>query len=193
MSMTPVNDPERRLEVELLSRMATGDTEAFASFYRRSSNGLYAFALKMMNDPGDAEDVLQDAYSYMWRKAFSYDAARSSPFTWAVMIVRNKAIDRLRSRQRQTRIVEKATSEHLHFDDADDVSAEEPARRERCAQVRAALAEISSDQKQAVEMAFFGGLTHEQIAEQLGAPLGTVKARIRRGLLKLRDCLKGAS
>ena len=88
--------------------------------------------------------------------------------------------------------MEKATTEFLHFQDADDTSAREPVRREQCAEVRAALAEIPDEQKQVVELAFFGGLTHEQIAERLATPLGTIKARIRRGLLKLRDQLKGA-
>ena len=189
--MNPATDADRQRDVELLARVAQGDEQAFAQFYRRSADGLYGLALKMMNDSGEAEDVLQDGFSYMWKRAATYDPVRSSPFTWAVMIVRNKAIDRLRSRQRQARIVEKATVDFLHFTDADDVSAREPVRREQCANVRAALAEIPGDQKQVVELAFFGGLTHEQIAQRLDTPLGTVKARIRRGLLRLRDCLKG--
>ncbi len=191
--MSQAADTERRMAVELLARIAQGDEQAFAQFYRRSANALYALALKIVNDPVEAEDVLQDGFTYMWRKAFTYDAARSSPFTWAVMIVRNKAIDRLRLRQRQARIVEKATEEYLHFEDFDAISAHEPERREQCARVRAALAEIPGEQKKAVELAFFGGLTHEQIAERLGAPLGTIKARIRRALLRLRDSLKGSA
>ena len=190
MSTTP--NPERERDVELLARVAQGDEQAFAQFYRRCADGLYGMAVKMMNDSSEAQDVLQDGFSYMWKKAGTYDPARSSPFTWAVMIVRNKAIDRLRVRQRQARIVEKATTEFLHFADADDVSAREPVRREQCAEVRRALAEIPDEQKQVVELAFFAGLTHEQIAERLATPLGTIKARIRRGLLKLRDHLKGA-
>ena len=189
--MNAVN-PERQKDVELLARVAKGDEQAFAQFYRRTADGLYSLALKMMNDSGEAEDVLQDGFSYMWKRAATYDPARSSPFTWAVMIVRNKAIDRLRSRQRQARIVEKATTAFLHFSDTDDASAREPVRREQCAEVRAALTEIPDDQKQVVELAFFGGLTHEQIAQRLDTPLGTIKARIRRGLLRLRDRLKGA-
>ena len=190
--MNPAPDTERQRDVDLLARVAQGDEQAFAQFYRRSADGLFGLALKMMNDSGEAEDVLQDGFSYMWKRAATYDSSRSSPFTWAVMIVRNKAIDRLRVRQRQARTVEKATVEFLHFTDTDDVSAREPERREQCAEVRTALAEIPGDQKQAIEMAFLGGLTHEQIAQQLDTPLGTVKARIRRGLLRLRDCLKGA-
>ena len=191
--MSQADEAERRLEVELLARIAQRDERAFAHFHERFAGSLYALALKIVNDAAEAEDVLQEGFLYMWRKAHTYDAGRSSPFTWAVMIVRNKAIDRLRMRQRQTRIVESATNEYLHFENADDVSALEPERRERCLRVRAALGEIAGDQRQAVELAFFGGLTHDQIAEQLATPLGTIKARIRRGLLRLRDCLKGGA
>ena len=190
MSATP--NPERERDVELLALVAKGDEQAFAQFYKRRADGLYGLALKMMNDSGEAEDVLQDGFSYMWKKAATYDPARSSPFTWAVMIVRNKAIDRLRSRQRQARILGRATTEFLHFTEADDVSAREPVRREQCAEVRAALADMPGDQKQVIELAFFGGLTHDQIAQRLETPLGTIKARIRRGLLRMRDVLKGA-
>jgi RNA polymerase sigma-70 factor, ECF subfamily len=189
--MSQADEAERRLEVELLARIAQRDERAFRHFHERFAGSLYALALKIVNDPTEAEDVLQEGFLYMWRKAHTYDSARSSPFTWAVMIVRNKAIDRLRMRQRQTRIVEKATTEYLHFENSDDISALEPERRERCLRVRAALNDIAGDQRQAVELAFFGGLTHDQIAEQLATPLGTIKARIRRGLLRLRDSMKG--
>jgi RNA polymerase sigma-70 factor (ECF subfamily) len=108
------------------------------------------------------------------------------------MIVRNKAIDRLRSRQRNERLQEKVTSEAGFFAEQDDFSALEPLSRERHAQVREALRQIAPEQRQAVELAFFSGLTHEQIAEKLGIPLGTIKARIRRGLLRLRDFFQDA-
>jgi RNA polymerase sigma-70 factor (ECF subfamily) len=144
----------------------------------------------MMRDEKEAEDVLQEGFAHIWRRASTYDPARSSPFTWAVMILRNKAIDRLRVRQRLDRTIEKATVEFSHFPEADTAAAGEPERRDRGALIRSALAQIPAEQKQAVELAFFSGLTHEQIAEKLGAPLGTVKARVRRGLLKLREFLQ---
>jgi RNA polymerase sigma-70 factor (ECF subfamily) len=103
------------------------------------------------------------------------------------MIVRNKAIDRLRARQRGERLREKVTAEAGLFADEVDTSAQEPVSRERKVQVREALQQIAPEQRQAVELAFFSGLTHEQIAQRLGTPLGTIKARIRRGLLRLRD------
>jgi RNA polymerase sigma-70 factor (ECF subfamily) len=144
----------------------------------------------MMNDAKEAEDVLQEGFTYIWRKAATFDPARSSPFAWAVMITRNKAIDRLRVRQRLDKLREKVISEESFYPDKDETSANEPALRERGALIRSALHQIPEEQRQALELSFFSGLTHEQIAERLDTPLGTIKARIRRGLLRLRDCLK---
>jgi len=140
-----------------------------------------------MNDAGEAEEVLQEGFTYIWRKAASFDPSRSSAFAWAVMIVRNKAIDKLRVRQRGERLREKIAGQTDLAAVSDEQSAHQPALRERGELVRSALEQIGTDQRQALELAFFGGLTHAQIAEHLEVPLGTVKARIRRGLLKMRD------
>lgn len=188
--MTPPSDPERRLDSELLVRVGAGDEAAFAQLYDRFAPGLYSLVLKMVRDEKEAEDVLQEGFTHVWRRATTYDPARSSAFTWAVMVFRNKAIDRLRGRQRRERVVEKAGEDPLAMPDRDARSADVPAMLEEVAMVRAALEQISPEQKEAVELAFFSGLTHEQIAERLATPLGTVKARIRRGLLRLRDFLK---
>jgi RNA polymerase sigma-70 factor (ECF subfamily) len=141
----------------------------------------------MMNDAKEAEDVLQEGFTYIWRRAGSFDPSRSTAFAWAVMIVRNKAIDRLRVRQRGERLRERA--EQSFVLERDETSAQEPTLRERSAIVRSALQQIPQEQREALELAFFGGLTHEEIADRLTTPLGTIKARIRRGLLKLRDYL----
>lgn len=188
--MSSANAADRQLEVELLARTANGDQSAFAMLYDRFAPGLFSMTVKMMHDEKEAEDVLQEGFSQIWRRAASYDPTRSSPFTWSVMILRNKAIDRLRVRQRLERTLERATVEFAHFAESDDVSSGEAERRDEGEQVRAALTGIPEEQRHAVELAFFGGLTHEQIAEKLATPLGTIKARIRRGLLKLRDALK---
>jgi RNA polymerase sigma-70 factor (ECF subfamily) len=178
---------EHQYNADLVKLAANGDEAAFGILYSRLAPGLYGMAFRMMNDAKEAEDVLQEGFTYIWRKANNYDPARSSAYAWAVMIVRNKAIDRLRARQRGDRLREKVTSEAGSFAERDDSSAQVPLSRERNAEVREALKKIAPEQRQAVELAFFSGLTHEQIAEQLGAPLGTIKARIRRGLLRLRD------
>jgi RNA polymerase sigma-70 factor, ECF subfamily len=178
---------EHQYNADLVKLAANGDEAAFGILYSRLAPCLYGMAFRMMNDAKEAEDVLQEGFTYIWRKANNYDPARSSAYAWAVMIVRNKAIDRLRARQRGDRLREKVTSETGFFAERDDSSAQVPISRERNAEVREALQKIAPEQRQAVELAFFSGLTHEQIAEQLGAPLGTIKARIRRGLLRLRD------
>ncbi len=188
--MTSAKAADRQLDAQLMARIAQGDEVAFGALYDRFSPGLYSFVLRMVRDEKEAEDVLQEGFAHIWRRAATYDPARSSPFTWAVMILRNKAIDRLRVRRRIDRTLEKATVEFSHFPEADESSAQEAERRDEGTLVRSALTQIPAEQKQAVELAFFGGFTHEQIAEKLGAPLGTIKARIRRGLLKLRDYLK---
>ena len=188
--MTSAKEADRQIDADLLARIATGDQEAFGKLYDRFSPGLFSFVLRMMHDEKETEDVLQEGFAHIWRRASTYDSARSSPFTWAVMIFRNKAIDRLRVRHRLERTMEKATLEFSHFPEADEAAAGEAERREEGTQIRSALTLIPAEQRQAVELAFFSGLTHEQIAEKLSTPLGTIKARIRRGLLKLRDFLK---
>ncbi len=188
--MTSTKEADRQHDAQLLAHIASGDEAAFGALYDRFSPGLFSLVLRMMHDEKEAEDVLQEGFAHIWRRASTYDAARSSPFTWAVMILRNKAIDRLRVRQRLERTMEKATVEFSHFPEADETTAGEAERRDDGALVRSALTQIPAEQQQAVELAFFSGLTHEQIAEKLGTPLGTIKARIRRGLLKLRECMK---
>jgi RNA polymerase sigma-70 factor (ECF subfamily) len=182
-----VDEFHNQYNADLVKLAANGDEAAFSILYGRLAPALYGMAFRMMNDAKEAEDVLQEGFTYIWRRANSYDPARSSAYAWAVMIVRNKAIDKLRSRQRGERLREKVTGETELFAEQDEVSAQEPLFRERNAQVREALKQIAPEQRQALELAFFSGLTHEQIAEQLGIPLGTIKARIRRGLIRLRD------
>lgn len=171
----------------LLSRIAQGDEQAFAKFYDLFANGLYSLVFKILNDAKEAEDVLQEGFAQIWKKASTYDGSRSSAFTWSVMILRNKAIDHIRSRQRQSRLIEEAALEFSR--DAEPENDDGVFQNEKRAIVRAALDKIPGEQRQAIDLAFFSGLTQAQISEKLGEPLGTVKARIRRGLLKLRDFL----
>jgi RNA polymerase sigma-70 factor, ECF subfamily len=185
--------PSNEADAELVRQLRSGDEKAFATFYDRFAPGLFSMIYAILHDQKESEDVLQEALVQMWKRAGTYDASRSSLFTWAVMISRHKAIDRLRSRQRQTRLAEAVAS------GTDDVAASAPAERadnvlartDERARVRAALAQLGDAQREAVELAFFAGLTQTQIAEKLGEPLGTVKARIRRGLLTLREVLGG--
>ncbi len=178
-------------EATLLHRVAAGDARAFDELYTRWSPMLYGLTCKILDDPKEAEDALQEGFLHIWHKAASYDAGRSSPTTWAYMIFRNKAIDRLRARERRGRGMERIAIEEPHQAGPMEDPEEGAEVNERRQAVKFALESIPPDQREAVRLAFFSGLTQIEIAERLGAPLGTVKARIRRGLLKLADTLKG--
>lgn len=183
------------VDVDLVRRMSNGDEDAFATFYDRFAPGLFSMIYAILHDQKESEDVLQEAFVQMWKRTATYDASRSSLFTWAVMISRHKAIDRLRSRQRQSRLTEAVASETnaVPASDPADRADNALARSDECERVRAALGQLGVAQREAIELAFFAGLTQTQISERLGAPLGTVKARIRRGLLALREVLGGIS
>lgn len=184
-------DSQRQVDAELLSQVAAGDEVAFGKLYDRFSPGLYSMVIKMTGDEAEAQDVLQEAFAHIWRKAVTFDPRRSAAFTWAVMVTRNKCIDRLRVRQRFARIAERAAAEDASKPGMDDMSAELAELRDERGRVRTALDQVTPDQRQAIEMAFFNDFTHEEIAERLSTPLGTVKARIRRGLMRLREVLEG--
>ena len=177
--------------------MRAGDEAGFAAFYDRFAPGLFSVIYTILRDQKESEDILQEAFVQMWKRTATYDPTRSSLFTWAVMISRHKAIDRLRSRQRQSRLAEAVITE-AKKDSAVATSTGDRAdiamvRQDERARVRAALTRLTDAQREAIDLAFFAGLTQTQIAEKLGAPLGTVKARIRNGLMALRDALKRSS
>jgi RNA polymerase sigma-70 factor (ECF subfamily) len=178
-------------EVALLRRISEGDSRAFDEIYTLWSPMLYGLLCKILEDPREAEDALQEGFLHLWRKADTYDPSRSSPTTWAYMIFRNKAIDRLRSRERRGRGMERIAGEESGIASVAVDPGEDAESQERREAVKAALESIPADQREAVSMAFFSGMTQTEIAQKLGAPLGTIKARIRRGLLKLGDALKG--
>ena len=190
--MSAAKAAERALDVQLLARTAAGEEAAFAALYDRFAPGLFSMIVKMTHDEKEAEDVLQEGFAHIWRRAATYDAARSSPFTWAVMILRNKAIDRLRALRRRYIFIGEITSE-AEEQSPDVRSASGPDdvfNPDQAALVRSAVATLPLEQRQAIEMAFLGGMTQNEIAESLRQPLGTIKARIRRGMLKLRQSLR---
>jgi RNA polymerase sigma-70 factor (ECF subfamily) len=179
----------------LLRRIAERDRQAFAEFYDRFSRPLYATAFRIVQDAAEAQDVIHDAFVVVWEKAATFQSQRGSAFSWVVSLVRNRAIDRVRSRRRRHELLSASVPADLGYT---EVSQHQPADRQAAISdegqaVRVALAALSPDQQTALELAFFGGFTQEQIAQRLQGPLGTVKARIRRGLLKLRDALASRS
>ncbi len=188
-----IDPSQQRAYNELLERIATGDQDAFSALYDRLSGPLFSLALQMLGDRAEAEEALQEVSLQLWKHAARYDARRSSVFTWAVMMTRSKAIDRLRARGRRQRVVagsieDYETGPELASEAAN--AADNTVKKDEAARVRAALRALPGEQREAIELAFFSDLTHAEIASQKSEPLGTVKARIRRGLMRLRDGLK---
>ena len=178
---------------EMIERIGRGDQSAFSALYDRLSRPLYSLALRMLGDAGDAQDALQDVFLQIWSRAATYNPEQSTVFSWTVLLTRSRVIDRLRARKRRLRLVDSTTGD----EDADvaDASTMESAadtadKNDEAARVRSVLNNLPSEQREAIELAFFGHLTHHEIAARLGEPLGTIKARIRRGLLKLRERLR---
>ena len=172
-----------------LVRVAGGDRAALNLVYRDTSAKLFGVCLRILNNRSEAEDVLQEVYVTVWRKAAAFDPGRASPITWMVAIARNRAIDRLRA---------SAISRRMEpIEAADAVSDPAPAAVERVelAQQRQRLAgcleELESRHSAAIRAAFLDGSTYEELAARMSVPLGTMKSWIRRGLLKLRACLEG--
>jgi RNA polymerase sigma-70 factor, ECF subfamily len=189
-----VSDPalqERQRDDALLRRIGNGDRNAFSEFYDLYASLLFSIAVKILNDPKEAEDVLQEVFVQIWEKAGTFDPRLGKPAGWATTLARNKAIDRLRASHRRSRLIDDATAE-LAPAAGDSPGANEAVfGREKSGLIRSAVAGLPVDQRQAIELAFFGGLTQNEISDRLREPLGTIKARIRRGMLKLRDQLEG--
>lgn len=177
-------------QAHLLRRIAAQDREALAEFYDQTAAVLCSVAVRILGDPHEAEEVVQDVFVQIWNKAATFDGALGAPFHWALGITRYRSIDRLRARQRRARVLEEATEESDNHPAASPPQSDFALSEEELVNVRSAVKSLPQDQRQAIELAFFNGLTHQEIAAALSEPLGTVKARIRRGMLKLRDTLE---
>jgi RNA polymerase sigma-70 factor, ECF subfamily len=189
---TWVNEQESQdRDIELLRQIAAGDRTSFAEFYDRHSALMFSVACKILNDSNEAEDVLQEAFMQIWEKAAKFDPKLGRASSWAVILVRNKAIDRIRASQRRTRLAEQAGEEQGSAARVDDTTNEAIYGHEKANLIQTAIVELPAEQRRAIELAYFSGLTQDEISKKLNEPLGTIKARIRRGLLKLRDQLEG--
>jgi RNA polymerase sigma-70 factor (ECF subfamily) len=185
-------DEANDTQTQLLRRVAAQDRQALAEFYDLVAGVLFSTSVRILSDPQEAEEVIQDVFVQIWDKASTFDVNLGSPFHWALSITRNRSIDRLRSRQRRSRLLEELRGESPPDTEIFSAPAEAEGRlgSEDAAAVRSAVNSLPAEQRQAIELAFFGGLTHAEIATAVGEPLGTIKARIRRGMLKLRDSLQ---
>jgi RNA polymerase sigma-70 factor (ECF subfamily) len=187
----PTNDlylEEQKEEVEMLLAIAKGDKDAFSRLHERFSGVVHSTIYKVLNDVMDTEDVAQEVFAAVWRKAELYSEKKGKPLTWVTTMARNRAIDRLRYKQRQSRLNDDFKVESGTFAAPTRVDTPESAdSNDRHRIVRSAVMELSNEQRDAIQMAFFSGLTQSEIADKLGEPLGTVKARIRRGMLRLRS------
>jgi RNA polymerase sigma-70 factor, ECF subfamily len=177
-----VDDGNLDLET-CIDRVAAGDQVAFATLYDQLAATVFGVARRVLRDPAQAEEVTQEVFTEIWRQASRFDAGRGRVRTWAVTIAHRRSVDRVRSEQahrdRQSR---NAAVETV----ADPTPEDSAVETEDRARARAAMAELSDAQREALELAFYDGLTHVQIAEHLGVALGTVKTRIRDGLIRLR-------
>jgi RNA polymerase sigma-70 factor (ECF subfamily) len=182
---------QEEVDRETLAQVASRDQRAFSQLYDRLSGPLYSLAVRMLGDATEAQDALQDVFLQIWRRAPSYDADQSSVFSWAMLMTRSRVIDRLRARGRRLRVVSSMDDVNENAGSVDasvaEIAADTADRNEEALRVRSNLNKLPADQRQAIELAFFNDLTHHEIAARLNQPLGTIKARIRRGLLKLRE------
>jgi RNA polymerase sigma-70 factor (ECF subfamily) len=176
---------------DLLALVGKGDRRAFGRLYDQSCSVLYTLCLRMLGNREEAADVLQEVYTEVWCKVARYDAQRGSPMAWLVTLTRSRAIDRLRARKSRGHAVTDSINETTatELQDRRPTPFEQQADDELRALIAKALADLPEAQRRAVEMAYYDGLSHREIAERLQEPLGTIKSRIKLGMSKLKASL----
>lgn len=185
--MEPDNTKDVEIEIELLRRIGEGDRQSFSELYDRFARVLLATAYGVIRNQETAEDVVQEVFLQIWQRSHLFVPGRGKPLTWAMTLTRNKAIDRMRSVQRRSVLMEGVQREaevHEQHDDHDSFHA--VAVIESAAGVREALKKLPDGQREAIELVFLSAMTLPEAAKHLSEPLSTVKARLRRGLIRLR-------
>jgi RNA polymerase sigma-70 factor, ECF subfamily len=176
-------------EVDLMSRVAGGDGEAFARLFEIHAPAALGLLVRILGRRSEAEEALQEVFVQVWTQADRYDETRSTPKGWILMLARSRALDRLRRGQSLQRRAEAAAVESAREEAAPPVGTERLESRERRHRIHSALGLLTPEQRRCIELAFFEGLTHTEIAKRLETPLGTVKSRILMGMNKLRQAL----
>lgn len=181
---------EREQLAEWLAATAEGDQKAFQQLYAATSSQLYALLLRILRNPERAQDALQDAYVRVWQKADTYAPERGAPLTWLLSIARYRALDVLRRKRPEVAMPEEPDMMATLLEDEQALSPlEENENQQSLDAVRQCLGTLAPQQRDSVLLAYYEGLTHQELSDRLGAPLGTVKSWIRRGLIRLRECL----
>jgi len=186
MSVRVKPEREPQLDVELLHAVARGDEEALARLYDQYRVILFSMLVRILKSREEAEDVLQEVFLQVWKRAKDFDTERGRPFTWLVTLTRSRAIDRIRQLGARQRLADSAAQNPAN--EASD-AATDTLHSEQREIVTRALAELPEEQRRTLNLAYYEGLTQSEIAEQLGTPLGTVKTRMRTGMIKLRELL----
>ena len=186
---TGVRDEFSDRLAQLLARSALGDRAAFAELYRSSAAKLFAVSLRIVRERTLAEEALQDSFVNIWTHAADYAQAKSAPLTWMTAIVRNRSLDIIRRTREQPDIDEELTANLVDTTASPSREAEARADAHR---LQHCLGELDAEQRQTIALAFFHGMSHSELAHHLRRPLGTVKTHVRRGLMKLKECLMRA-
>jgi RNA polymerase sigma-70 factor (ECF subfamily) len=189
---TPTRHATSSIDPALLARIVKGDQQAFSQLYDHSSTLLYTLALRILGNRDEAAELLQDVYLEVWRKVVRYDVGRGTPVAWLVTLTRSRAIDRLRARAARGQASTSALDETMttRLADLGPSPYETQADQELRQLVGQAMGALPAAQQQAIELAYYEGLSHMEIATRLNQPLGTVKTRIKLGMSKLREALR---
>src|SRR4051795_4178355 len=186
LRLVPAEDPP---DVEaLITRVARGDSRAFEALYDELSSAVFGLARRVVRDPARAEDVTQEVFLEVWRKAARYDRALGTPRTWMMTIAHRRAVDAVRRSESQKRRDNRGEPEEVVHDEPGDAVI----REEEHGAVRGCLETLTELQLESVRLAYFNGYTYNEVAALLDKPLPTIKTRMRDGLIRLRDCLEGA-
>ena len=181
LDSVPVVDSQLKTLIRLLAATADGDKNAFSRLYRLTSPKLYAIAIRILKTEGQAQECLQEAYLSVWRQAATYQEGKAAPMTWLVTIVRTRALDMFRRQRHELR------REDIELD---LLSAPPSGNTLDRMAIDKCLQELKADQRDCLQLAYFEGLTHPELADRLSHPIGTIKTWIRRGLEQLRQCLE---